>query len=287
MLLRRIFMACLRRLKKISISLPPLTKSNVIRFVASYPSWRWLIIHQKPESRHNFGSERMKKQKLISIIFSPCSRFSLKTFPVAASSLCLLMLSLDRYATVKHSRFTHLRQRHYVPSVLAIAAWVGSSVLCLPFLFAYSMSSNSNATLSSSSMSVHHQLNSTKTFISSNDSLINGRKLCTPNYGADEWHTVFIVSYVGIAFVFPCLGIIFNHLGEENNLCLNIETLITTYLIFHLANAKKIKRCSTKIMCPFTDCASTARRAAASHADHFTTSHAHDSRHWHDAKWLE
>lgn len=150
-----------------------------------------------------------------------CSYFSLKTFPVAASSLCLLMLSLDRYATVKHSRFTHLRQRHYVPSVLAITSWVGSTILCLPFMFAYK-ANKSDTTLATSSsptstsMSFYHQLNSTTTFMKQNDSLINGRKLCISNYGADEWHMVFMVSYVGIAFIFPCLGIIFNHLGEDN-----------------------------------------------------------------------
>ena len=30
--------------------------------------------------------------------------------PVAASTICLLMLSLDRYATVKHPRLAQLRK---------------------------------------------------------------------------------------------------------------------------------------------------------------------------------
>jgi hypothetical protein len=134
------------------------------------------------------------------------------------------MLSLDRYATVKHSRFTSLRQKHYVPSVLAITAWVGSSILCLPFLFAYEVS-RSNININNNTMmmnknnilvSSNHQLNFTVTFVERNDSLINERKLCISNYGADEWpYFIFIISYVSIAFIFPCLGIIWNHLGEN------------------------------------------------------------------------
>lgn len=179
--------------------------------------------------------------------FLPFS-LSLKTFPVAASSLCLLMLSLDRYATVKHSRFTHLRQRHYVPSVLAIAAWLGSSVLCLPFLFAYSIADNIDESVNASSSVLRrasgHQLNSSSTFILQNDSLINGRRLCISNYGADEWHLIFIISYVGIAFVVPCLGIIFNHLGEH--LLFAIILIIFTFPPFPLPGVRR-KLCALSL----------------------------------------
>lgn len=159
------------------------------------------------QSRAKRLTERKKKIKTHfnypSFSLLPLIPF-LQTFPVAASSLCLLMLSLDRYATVKHSRFTHLRQRHYVPSVLAIASWLGSFILCLPFLFAYTATQQPST----------HQFNSTSPFVTHNDSLINGRKLCQSNYGFDEWHLIFIISYVSVAFIAPCLGIIFNHLGE-------------------------------------------------------------------------
>lgn len=124
-----------------------------------------------------------------------------QTFPVAASSLCLLMLSLDRYATVKHPRFTQLRQRQYLPAVLAFVSWIGAGVLCIPFLIVYRVTASANG---------HHQM--TIPLLDSN--LISDKKLCISDYGSDEWHVMFIVSYVGFAFIVPCFGIIFNHLGQ-------------------------------------------------------------------------
>jgi hypothetical protein len=125
------------------------------------------------------------------------------------------MLSLDRYATVKHPRFTQLRQRQYLPSVLAFVAWAGASVLCLPFLLVYKVTipllSTSPAPPPSSSNG--HQLNPTTTFTPRDGSLISDKKICISDYGSEEWHIVFIVSYVGLAFVVPAFGIIFNHLG--------------------------------------------------------------------------
>lgn len=124
------------------------------------------------------------------------------------------MLSLDRYATVKHPRFTQLRQRQYLPSVLAFCSWFGASILCIPFLLVYKVSISSSMPASSSSN--EHQLNpTTTTFLFRDDSLINDKKLCISDYGSDEWHFMFIVSYVSIAFIVPCFGIIFNHLGSS------------------------------------------------------------------------
>lgn len=151
--------------------------------------------------------------------------FHFQSFPVVASSLCLLMLSLDRYATVKHPRFTQLRQRQYLPSVLAFFSWFGASVLCIPFLLVYkvtvsttstpsSPSSPSSPTTPSTSTSNGFQLNLTTTFPSRDDNFINDKKLCISDYGSDEWHFMFIVSYVSFAFIVPCFGIIFNHLGS-------------------------------------------------------------------------
>lgn len=124
------------------------------------------------------------------------------------------MLSLDRYATVKHPRFTQLRQRQYLPSVLAFCSWFGASILCIPFLLVYKVSISSSMPASSSN---EHQLNptTTTTFLFRDDSLINDKKLCISDYGSDEWHFMFIVSYVSIAFIVPCFGIIFNHLGSS------------------------------------------------------------------------
>lgn len=137
-----------------------------------------------------------------------------QSFPVAASSLCLLMLSLDRYATVKHPRFTQLRQRQYLPSVLAFVSWFGASVLCAPFLLVYKVAVSPLSSSSSSSPN-GLQFNPTTTFPSSDGKIINEKKLCVSDYGSDEWHFVFVVSYVGFAFIVPCCGVIFNHLGRS------------------------------------------------------------------------
>lgn len=153
----------------------------------------------------------------------------LQAFPVAASSLCLLMLSLDRYVTVKHPRLAQLRQRQFLPSILASLSWIGSAILCIPFILVYRVFSSSkkssrtttmpytvSSTLSTPSSTITgHQLISTTAFPIYRDSnLINDKRLCVSDYGSSEWHIVFIASYVSIVFVIPILGVLFNHIGE-------------------------------------------------------------------------
>lgn len=57
--------------------------------------------------------------------------------PVAASTLSFFLLSLDRYATVKHPRLAQLRQRRYLHVSLAIFSWMTSALVSVPFLFVY------------------------------------------------------------------------------------------------------------------------------------------------------
>lgn len=179
-----------------------------------------------------------------------------QTFPVVASSLCLLMLSLDRYATVKHPRFTQLRQRQYLPSVLAFVSWFGASVLCIPFLLVYKVTSISPSPPTAIPTPNGLQLNPTTMSPFRDDSLINDRKLCVSDYGSDDWHLVFIVTYVSFAFIVPCCGVIFNHLGELVLLRSNEWSLI-----------ERPARCSEEIVRFVSDCARTTRRAAVTHAD--------------------
>lgn len=164
-------------------------------------------------------------QKINFLTFSYSIQF--QSFPVAASSLCLLMLSLDRYVTVKHPRLAQLRQRQFLPSILAFLSWIGSAILCIPLLIVYkvytaSTSSSFKTTTtpysvssSSSSTVTGHQLISSTTFPIYRDSnLINDKRLCVSDYGSNEWHIVFIVSYVSIVFIIPIIGVIFNHIGK-------------------------------------------------------------------------
>ncbi|XP_070505086.1 cholecystokinin receptor-like [Chironomus tepperi] len=169
-----------------------------------------------------------------------CKAFHyLQSFPVAASSLCLLMLSLDRYVTVKHPRLAQLRQRQFLPSILAFLSWIGSAILCIPLLLVYRVFTASSSSSPSSSFKTTttpytasstssspsstvtgHQLISSTTFpIYRNSNLINDKRLCVSDYGSSEWHIVFIVSYVSIVFIIPIIGVIFNHIGVRRKLC--------------------------------------------------------------------
>lgn len=141
------------------------------------------------------------------------------------------MLSLDRYVTVKHPRLAQLRQRQFLPSILAFLSWIGSAILCIPLLLVYRVFTASSSspsfkttttpyTASSTSSSpsstvTGHQLTSSTTFpIYRNSNLINDKRLCVSDYGSSEWHIVFIVSYVSIVFIIPIIGVIFNHVGK-------------------------------------------------------------------------
>lgn len=119
-------------------------------------------------------------------------KFFFQSMPVAASTISLLMLSLDRYATVKHPRLAQLRERRFLPVVLAFGAWFGAIILCVPILLAYHITSREDAIKKS---------------------------LCKPDYGSAQQHIWFIVVHTLFVFIFPALGVILNHLGVRQKLC--------------------------------------------------------------------
>lgn len=126
--------------------------------------------------------------------------------PVAASTISLFMLSLDRYATVKHPRLAQLRERPILPIVLAFAAWLGAIILCLPMLFIYHITS-------------------------SRDDAIK-KSFCKPDYGSPEKHILFVVLHTLFVFIFPALGVMCNHLGVRQKLCaLSLTARAGTYQI--------------------------------------------------------
>lgn len=142
--------------------------------------------------------------------------------PVAASTLCLLMLSLDRYATVKNPRFGQLRQRRNVPIFLAIAAWASAFLVCMPVFFAFEADSvyerpsavssllKSKKNPSTKGKLINHVLNSTN---------LTHKVICRANYGSKEMHTVFAILYATIVFILPAMGIMLNHIGVRQKLC--------------------------------------------------------------------
>lgn len=62
------------------------------------------------------------------------------------------MLSLDRYATVKHPRLAQLRQRRFLPTFLAFASWITAICVSVPIL----LDSGINSTLSINTTGLNH-----------------------------------------------------------------------------------------------------------------------------------
>lgn len=89
---------------------------------------------------------------VFSLSFSPSHFF--QSVPVAASTISLLMLSLDRYATVKHPRLAQLRQRRFLPTFLAFASWITAICISVPIL----LDSGINSTLSINTTGLNHTI---------------------------------------------------------------------------------------------------------------------------------
>lgn len=154
--------------------------------------------------------------------------------PVACSCLCLLMLSLDRFATVKHPRLAQLHQRHFLPSILASLSWIGAIIICLPILLVYKVTSASN--IPSSSV-----LNLTS---SRNTNSIIEDKHCVAVYGSEEWHILLSSTYNLTIFVIPFFGVIINHIGKNENkqtkTLLRFVIMICTFMLSNLGVRRKL-----------------------------------------------
>lgn len=151
----------------------------------------------------------------------------------------MLMLSLDRYATVKHPRLAQLRQRRFLPSVLATGAWFGAIIICFPTLLAYQVTQISISPSSTTAPSLSSILNTSTTtttttnrapgfdlFTNSplsdlNINQINGKSssTCQADYGTVELHNAFITLHTLFVFILPGIGVLLNHLGVRKKLC--------------------------------------------------------------------
>lgn len=177
--------------------------------------------------------------------------------PVAASTISLLMLSLDRYATVKHPRLAQLRQRRFLPDVLAFGSWISAIIVSVPILIAYkiiitphqqqeqhqqlqeqlstSLFSSSSSSLPTSYHIANNTLTITTTTTTTNPVLdihsiseYNFSKTitnatvtssCQPDYGSTQLQNIFITIHTLFVFIFPGIGVILNHLGVRKKLC--------------------------------------------------------------------
>lgn len=145
------------------------------------------------------------------------------------------MLSLDRYATVKHPRLAQLRQRRFLPAFLAFASWI--SAVCVSILVILENSPDKTA-ISSIEMNetahISHELskvlileNITKlnTFtadpfakmLTSNETTFDS--FCQLNFGTMQMPNVLLTIYTLLVFILPGVGVILNHLGVHHKLC--------------------------------------------------------------------
>lgn len=126
-----------------------------------------------------------------------------QVMPVAASTISFFMLSLDRYATVKHPRLAQLRQRRYLHVSLAILSWIASAAISTPFLFAYKIIAKSVI------------IKGAGTSTTPNPVSIS----CTSELGANAMFMSFIIFHTIAVFVLPGLGVLLNHYGVRRKLC--------------------------------------------------------------------
>ncbi|KAH8281216.1 hypothetical protein KR044_011655 [Drosophila immigrans] len=123
--------------------------------------------------------------------------------PVAASTISFFMLSLDRYATVKHPRLAQLRRRRYLHVSLAMLSWITSAVISMPFLFAYKIIAKSVVIKGASTSTTPSSVNIS----------------CTSELGANVMFMSFIIFHTIVVFVLPGIGVLLNHYGVRRKLC--------------------------------------------------------------------
>lgn len=149
--------------------------------------------------------------------------------PVAASTLSFFMLSLDRYATVKHPRLAQLRQRRYLHVSLAVLSWIASAAISTPFLFAYKIISKTIVPKSTATTATpHHHLHDLDSALQSNINKShetyptitpNISLSCTADLGANAMFVSFIIFHTIAVFVLPGIGVLLNHYGVRRKLC--------------------------------------------------------------------
>lgn len=126
-----------------------------------------------------------------------------QVMPVAASTISFFMLSLDRYATVKHPRLAQLRQRRYLHVSLAMLSWIASAAISTPFLFAYKIIAKSVIIKGAGASPTPSPI----------------RISCTSELGSNAMFMSFIMFHTIAVFVVPGVGVLLNHYGVRRKLC--------------------------------------------------------------------
>lgn len=157
--------------------------------------------------------------------------------PVAASTISLLMLSLDRFATVKHPRLAQLRQRRFLPYVLAFGSWASAIIVSVPILISYRIAiaiQHTDLSVETSISKKNHLILSTTSITSTitsptiiTDTILQNNytitddltAICRPAFDSSHSQTIFFSLYIFFVFILPGVGVILNHLGVRQKLC--------------------------------------------------------------------
>ncbi|XP_011194046.1 uncharacterized protein LOC105219534 [Zeugodacus cucurbitae] len=146
--------------------------------------------------------------------------------PVAASTISFFMLSLDRYATVRHPCLAQLRQRRYLHVSLALFSWTASAVLSAPFLYTYSIIAKSAITnldmpyaISSEILEGTSENAQQESSLKTTTALPNVRISCTSELGSSTFFISFIIFHTFAVFIIPGLGVLLSHYGVRQKLC--------------------------------------------------------------------
>lgn len=153
------------------------------------------------------------------------------------------MLSLDRYATVKHPRLAQLRQRRFLPAFLAFVSWISAICISIPILIETNPISldNSTANINHTGQITEKDAAQPLLLISdiksnnvesnnnnNNDNALDKnsmaeynltRTLCLPNFGTAQMPSFFLIIYTLFVFVLPGIGVVLNHIGVHQKLC--------------------------------------------------------------------
>lgn len=148
------------------------------------------------------------------------------------------MLSLDRYATVKHPRLAQLRQRRFLPTFLAFTSWISAICVSIPILFVHSLYHETAIYSTQTNYTAQILAESTRDLLIENDNksstlstnpflVLNGTNetidmvnpLCQSNFGQMQMPSIFLTIYTLLVFILPGIGVILNHLGVHHKLC--------------------------------------------------------------------
>jgi hypothetical protein len=119
------------------------------------------------------------------------SVFYIQSLPVAASTFSLMMLSLDRYAAVKHPRiFSRLCQRHLAAFMICFV-WIGAALISSPIIYVRAIDIDNYGALLSE---------------------------CHEEWGSAIWRLTYLLCHALVVFVVPGVTVAICHASVGSRL---------------------------------------------------------------------